>query len=522
MKEASSIQPEFKGWKAFIWPVHNYEHFKLIPMLLMIFFISFDYNILRTLKDALVVPASGAEAIPFIKVWAMFPGSILMTYLFARLSNRLSKEAVFYIMMGAFLLFFFCFAFVFYPNREALQLDRAADALQAMLPKGCQGFVGMVRYWHYTSFYVMAELWGVIAIFVLFWGFANQVTRLQEAKRFYGLFGIGGNFSGIIAGSASIYCCSQSFNPYLPFGKDAWEQSMNILIFLVIISGLISMALFRWLNRRVLTDARFYDPQEAQGEGKIKGKMSLRSSFAYLIRSPYLLCITFIVISYNLVINLVEVVWKHEARILFPQPQDFNLLMNQVSTVIGIIATLASLFVSGNSIRVFGWTFTAMLTPLVLLFTSIGFFGFFLFQDQLMSFSWILLGTSPLVIAVFFGSIQNVLSRAAKYTVFDSTKEMAFVPLSPESKLKGKAAIDGICSRLGKSGGSVIHQALLLMCSTITASAPYVAICLFVIIGMWMATTTVLGRKFNELTKDPSVVPSRPTPIASEPQVVSV
>lgn len=108
-------------------------------------------------------------------------------------------------------------------------------------------------------------------------------------------------------------------------------------------------------------------------------------------------------------------------------------------------------------------------------------------------------GMTPLALIVFTGSLQNILSRAAKYTVFDATKEMAFVPLSIESKIKGKAAIDGVCNRLGKSGGSMIHQSLLIVFSTFTATAPYVASVLFVIIAIWMFAIRLLGREFDQL-----------------------
>lgn len=58
-----------------------------------------------------------------------------------------------------------------------------------------------------------------------------------------------------------------------------------------------------------------------------------------------------------------------------------------------------------------------------------------------------LTGLTPLAIAVFsLEERKTVLSKAAKYSVFDATKEMAYIPLSHECKLKGKAAIDGVGS----------------------------------------------------------------------------
>ncbi len=483
-------------------------------MLLIFFLVSFDYNVLRGLKDTLVVTAksSGAEVIPFIKVWVMFPGAILLTYIFTRLANNVARERVFYIMVSVFLLYFFIFTFFLYPARHQLHPNEMADKLEILLPLGFKGMIAMFRNWTFTTFYVMAELWSNIILAMVFWGFANQVTEISEAKRFYGLFGIGANFSGVAAGQASVYFCTNSFNPSLPFGNDAWEQSLTLLVIMVLISGCLAMGIFRWMHRRVLDPKMSKEASEAPSASATK--LSVRDSFAFLLRSKYLISIAVIVVAYNLVINLVEVVWKHEVKALYPNPMDYTWYMSQVTTITGVLSTLTALLISGNSVRKFGWTFTALLTPTILLLTSIGFFGFLFLKTSISVAALPLLGASPLAIVVFFGSAQNILSRSAKYTVFDATKEMAFVPLSDESKIKGKAAVDGVCSRLGKSGGSVIHQTLLLTFSTIAASAPYVAGFLLTSIVMWIIATRVLGRQFNALTapETPTVSPTSPTP----------
>src|SRR5262249_12963747 len=131
------------------------------------------------------------------------------------------------------------------------------------------------------------------------------------------------------------------------------------------------------------------------------------------------------------------------------------------------------------------------------------------FQNYLGASFITLTSMSPLAICIFFGATQNILSKASKYSVFDTTKEMAFIPLDHESKLKGKAAIDGVGSRLGKSGGSIIHQGLLLVFKSLNASAPYVAAILVGVIGVWFMATKSLGRQLHALTSnEPELVDS--------------
>ncbi len=506
----------FGKLRGLLWPVHGHELKKFLPMFFMFFLVTFNYNTLRAAKDALVVtaPSSGAEAIPFIKVWAILPSAFLMTFLFTRVANHFRREQVFYIMMSLFLVFFCIFAFILYPLREHLHPHEFADHLADILPLGCKGLIAMVRNWTFTLFYVMAEMWSTIIMTVLMWGFANEVTPVQQARRFYGLFGVGVNFSGVVAGQVCTWLSRISFNPSLPFGQDAWEQSLVFINAILIVSGLACMALFYWMHRS--GDGYNSVPPCPQG-GPSEFKMGLRKNFAYLARSKYLIYIAVIVVMYNISINFVEVVWKDQVKTLYPNPSDFNACMGKVLTGIGVLATITSMFVSGNVIRRFSWSFAALVPPMILLVTGIGFFAFLLFADYGFGAIAGVFGATPLAVAVLFGCLQNCLARASKYTFFDATKELAFVPLSKESKLKGKAAIDGIGSRLGKSGGSTIHQGLLMIFGSVSLSTPFVGVLLLVVIGAWILAVRGLGKQFAHLTSHqatlqvPEEMPSAPS-----------
>ncbi|MFQ5728897.1 MAG: Npt1/Npt2 family nucleotide transporter [Waddliaceae bacterium] len=510
MSDSSSDTQNF-GWiRALIWPVHRHELKKLIPMLLLFFFVFFNYNVLRIMKDTLVVTAksSGAEVIPYIKTYVMLPAAFLMTFVFTRLANRFSREVVFYVMISSFLIYFFLFAFFLYPNHELIHPNELADSLQASLPAGFKGLIAVFRNWTFTLFFVISELWQNIVLFVLVWGFANQVTRLNEAKRFYGLFGFGANFSGIFAGLISVYLCQGGYNSRLPFGRTDWEQTLIILVSLVIFSGILSMLLIRWMYKNVLSDSRYYDYKDAQEDKAVRGKLSIRESFSYILNSKYLIYITLLVVFYNIVNNLTDIVWKNQLNELYPNPRDFSLYAYKVSTVIGIVATFSALIVSGNALRKCGWTFTAMITPCILIVMAIGFFGLFFFKEHLSMFVMSLFGTTPLALVVFVGAFQNVLNRGAKYTVFDATKEMAFVTLPGEWKLKGNSVIDGVSNRFGEFGACSLQTVLLGMFATLPASAPYIATILFFVFAGWIVTVWLLGKEFNLLTSGKNVQPS--------------
>ncbi len=399
--------------------------------------------------------------------------------------------------MSIFIAFFFLFAFVLYPSREMLHPNALADQLQQALPDGFRGFIAVFRNWTFTLFYILAELWSTAIFTVLFWGFANEVTSVEEARRYYGLLTFGGSIAGMFSGAAAICFSNNAMISWIPYGKKPWDQSILFVSCTIILSGLLTMALFRWLNVNVI------GPSEKHLPPPEKIKMSMRANFRYLAKSKYLICIALIVFCYNVAINLIEVVWKDQIRALYPDPNEYNNYMGQVIFAMAVIASLTGLLATSKVIQRCSWTVSALIPPVVVGVSGILFFHFILFPNQGLTWMLAFMETTPLALCVALGTIQNCMSRASKYTFFDATKEIAFIPLNKESKLKGKAAIDGVGSRLGKSGGSLIHQGLILIFATVGSSIPYVTGIFLVIILIWTLSTVSLGKQFDSLATEP-------------------
>lgn len=497
---SQNAKQEFGKWRSFLWPVYGYELKKLLPMFFMFFCISFNYTILRDTKDTLIVTAAGAEAIPFLKSFGVVPAAILFMVIYAKLSNVLSKENLFYVTLLPFIIFFGLFAFVMYPARESLLPTASAEALKAYLPGGWSGLAAAYHNWMYSIFYILAELWGSVVLSLLFWGFANQITRVTEAKRFYSLFGLGANIALLVSGPAIIYV--SDIRKHLPADVDAWQISLNYLMAMVVVAGFAIIAVYWWMNRYLLTDPRFYEVNQEKAPKKKKTKMSLGDSFKFIFTSKYILCLAILVIAYGISINLVEVTWKSQVKLQYPNYNDYSTFMGYFSTVTGFITILMMLFVGGNVIRNKGWGFAALITPVVLLITGIAFFGFVIFRENMAGLI-ASIGTTPLFLAVMFGATQNIMSKSSKYSLFDPTKEMAYIPLDEESKVKGKAAVDVVGARLGKSGGSIIQLGLLTL-GTLATITPYIGAILMVIIAAWIVAARALNKQFLKLTTDQS------------------
>ncbi|KAJ6415895.1 hypothetical protein OIU84_004642 [Salix udensis] len=312
---------------------------KIIALGLMFFCILFNYTILRDTKDVLVVTAKGssAEIIPFLKTWVNLPMAI------------------------GFMVFS-------YIHPEAF-----ADRLLNVLGPRFLGPLAIMRIWTFCLFYVMAELWGSVVVSVLFWGFANQITSVDEAKRFYPLFGLGANVALIFSGRTVKYFSNLRTN--LGPGVDGWAVSLKGMMSIVVLMGLAICLCYWWVNAYVPLPTRSMKKKE-------KPKMSTMESLKFLVSSRYIRDLATLVVAYGISINLVEVTWKSKLKAQFPSPNEYSAFMGDFSTATGI-ATFTMMLLSQFIFEKYGWGAAAKITPTVLLLTGVGFFSLILFGGPL-------------------------------------------------------------------------------------------------------------------------------------------
>ncbi|EED89861.1 predicted protein [Thalassiosira pseudonana CCMP1335] len=473
------------------------ERKKLVPLAMMFFFILFNYTILRDTKDVLMVTAkkSGAEVIPFIKTYVNLPAAIGFTALYSKLCDKMEQKDVFYACTVPFLIFFLAFAFVIFPNVGALHPHAFVDKIALALPEGFGAPLAIVRNWSFAVFYVMAEMWGSVVASLLFWSFANEVTTVDEAKKYYPLFGLGANVALIFSGQYVRFVSKMRAG--LPPGVDPWGVSLKYLMGAVVASGGCLISIFSYMQRKVMTDPECVDQEKQAAKKKKKRvKMGLRESAKFLMSSPYIKDLAMLVISYGMCINLVEVSWKSKLKAAYPDPNAYSAFMGNFSSATGSV-TLIMMLLGRKIFQKYGWRKAALVTPSMIGITGLAFYALTIFAPFFEPIA-ASLGTTPLMLAVLVGAAQNILSKSSKYSLFDPCKEMAYIPLDQDSKTKGKAAVDVVGNPLGKSGGAMIQQILIFGVGSLAAATPWLAGILGVLLFFWYKSVNSLAGQFED------------------------
>lgn len=487
----------FQRFRRAAFPIYGRDEVRKFLLIGSIkFYVILALTLTRDLKDTMVVTQCGAEAISFLKIYGVLPAATGFIALYSKMASVLEKKTLFYATCVPFFVFFLMFDRVIYPNSSSLQ--PSLEYMQARLgvdaaAGGAAGALSVLAKiasnWTSALYYIVAELYSSVSVGVLFWQFANDVVPVDQAKRFYPLFAQMSGLAPILAGQYSVRYASRAPD---------FRASLARLTAATSFAG-VMICVFYGLS--VSYVERHQRESEAKGEKgqaggtttkkKDKPKMSMSESARFLASSQYLRLIAALVLSYGLTVNMTDVLWKSILKRRYPDPLDYQRFMGNFSSVVGL-STCVVIFFGVHVIRILGWRVGALATPVTMAVLGLPFFA-----SVLMGLD----GPGRLGVAVAAGTVQTLLSKTAKYALFDPTTQMAYIPLDEESKVKGKAAIDVLGSRLGKSGGSLLQQFLVLTFGDMLSAAPAVAVLFFSLLFGWMNSARRLGGMFEARTE---------------------
>ncbi|MEK6734302.1 MAG: Npt1/Npt2 family nucleotide transporter [Pseudomonadota bacterium] len=478
------------------WTLKSNEISVIFCLSLMIFLSLFNYSVLRVLKDSLVVPNIGAEAISFIKFFCIIPTACLLVISYIKLLDKFSFRMLYIIIASSFLIFFLIFGFILYPNQELIH--PSTDMINNLMQKNLdflffkisflhfKWFLLIANKWSYVLFYVVAELWSIMYV-LLFWQLANQITTTKTAKKYYSFFAFIGSLGTLVAGSMIKLSSDDG---------DALQQ-IKLIMLILSLTSLVLIFTVEFLVRRSIKDEERLSNLVKKTSTKSKG---LIPSLRLIFSSRYLGYITILIIAYGVALNLIEGPWKASIRNIYPDTHNYMSFMASVNQWTGGISMIIILL-GAYIINKYSWFFAAIITPVVFLFIGIIFFTILIlntkFNIYLSNFF------DPLIFISYAGMIQIVLGKSTKYALFDITKEMVYIPVDKSIRNKGRAAVDMIGSRLSKGFATLIQASIFIVFPTATylTISKTLMICFVLIVTLWIVAVFLLNKDYLEQLK---------------------
>ena len=452
-------------------------------MLAIVALLNVNYNILRSARNTLVVAdlGKGASSIPIFELCGTMPCAFIMVYLLTRLLNRYSIHKVFLITLAFFSGFFVIFATIVYPSLPRWEAEIVQwtwlpwnTFFSVILPQALS-----------MLFFIMAELWKIALLTVLFWGLVNQYIPLGDAKKYYGPLMLGGSIGTIVAGPIISLCTSDLVS------RSSWSNSLSLMMIVLSLLGLLTA----WLYSKLWKE--FAGPKKEVEE--VKESLSVWESIRICVKSRYLSLLAWITIVDYIAYALGEVIFLDILKQKFPDPRVYCDYQGRLALWSGILTAFSALVVTPYLLRKCRWVVASLVTPACLLLTEGAFFIAL----------WHPSTSHQLELLVFLGTLFFCLVRAAKYTLFDSSKELSFIPLPSIEKMQGKLIIDGMCSRLGRGSASIVSITLINLCGGVLASASLAGLIVVTISVSCVISTFKLGKLVE---KKSAIKKPEPTP----------
>lgn len=407
----------------------------IVLMSSFMFLILLVANMLRVLKEGLIMSHVGVKSLSYIRILLQVPLSFGIVYVLAKLKKKYHQQHIFNLVLLHYIIFMFVFANILYPYRDALSLPISLQSTVLQTAPFIEKIVPVIHHWPITLLYLFSDLWGLLLYLNCFWELSNRIVDTQEAAKIYPLYNILGQSNILFAALALYYLSSNDIKQYAEvLGLDFVQCVGNTVLCIMI----LIFILHNYIN------SKYEHKNERVSVTKQHKKLSFRQTLKLLWDNRHIFNIFSFTLLYYATIFIIETLWlyflseSHSSTQMIAQFQAQTLLMIGLSTM---LFALIGKFL----LRRFGWYFMLKTLPCTLLM---------LFLVLMISHTNAILSYYPLVMLHLSTGIY-ALSKSMKYTFFDTTKEMAYIPTDDALKFYGKVSADTLASSAGKFIGNI-------------------------------------------------------------------
>ncbi len=444
-----------------------YERLKLLLLTSAFFCLIGAYTIAKELKNSVFAYIVGDDYIPYVRplVWISL---IPMVFIYSRLVDRLRRYQLLCVYAGFFALLGFVFAY--YLGHPEIGIGNTDEQ-----PSRLFGWI----------FYFFVEGYSPFVVSV-FWAFSNSISSPDEARNNYGFMVSGSKLGGMVSSGLAWILVTRHTADGAQYFSDVINHQVLLVsssLLLMCVPAIITIMIRRVPNKYLHGYEAVYQV-EKQREQEGVSKDGVWAGLRMFIRYPYVLGVFGMSFFYEVVSTILSYLSVKVAK------ESGSTVSESLSYLLEIIFWTHAV---GFLISFFGTSY---------LFKKLGTKRCLLLIPAAMGL--ILLGYMTNITYPYALTVAFVAMRAINYAFSWPLRESLYIPTVKDIKFKSKSWIDAFGSKLAKSSGSFFN-----IVARLAGPAYYVAtysVFFSTIVGLWMVTAWLLGRRFEQAVEDDEVI----------------
>ena len=306
------------------------------------------------------------------------------------------------------------------------------------------------------SFYILGDIFNS-AMVTFFWAYTNDLFSSDQAKRTYGIVGLGGIIGGIVGSSIVVGLVSQVGRPSLLIAS---------IVPLIIMTGI-----GYWVHNRTGKQDTRSDSACAPG----KRCNALFEGAEIVFKSKYLLTIVGILGLYEMVSNIVDFQLSAIIASEIAGDVEKDAYFGFVGQITSILSLIVQLFFTSFVMKRFGVGVALLFLPVAITFGAMGFL---------------------IVPGLLFVTIMSASDNSLNYSINQSAKETLYTPLSQDAKYKAKAFIDMFVQRFAKVLAVVLNLVVAAMVGL--GQVHWLSLATLIILIFWILLVRYAGKEFEK------------------------